>query len=45
MLLTSKEEEDTPLHAAEHGDEALANDEGEQHVDSHVEGAGSSTGL
>lgn len=37
--LTSKEEEDTPLHAAEHGHEALANDEGEEHVHGHIEGA------
>ena len=38
--LTSKEEEDTPLHAAEHGHEALADDKGEEHVHGHIEGAG-----
>ena len=43
--LTSKEEEDTPLHAAKHGDEALANDEGEEHVHGHVEGASRCTHL
>lgn len=35
--LTSKEEEDTPLHAAEHGHEALSNDKGEEHVHGHIE--------
>ena len=44
-MLTSEEEEDTPLHAAQHGDEALANDKGEEHVDGHVEGASCCTCL
>ena len=43
--LTSKEEEDTPLHAAQHGHEALPNDEGEKHVHGHIEGASSCTDL
>ena len=43
--LTSKEEEDSPLHGAKHGDKALPNDECEEHVHSHIEGARSSTDL
>ena len=39
---TCEEEEDAVAHGAQHGGEALANDEGEQHVDRHVDsGAGS----
>ena len=43
--LTSKEEEDPPLHGAQHGHEALSNDKGEQHVHGHIEGASSCPGL
>ena len=43
--LTSKEEEDTPLHTAEHGHKALANDKGEEHVHGHIEGAGGCANL
>ena len=32
-MLTREEEEDTELHAAQHGQEALPNDEGEEQVD------------
>lgn len=40
--LTSKEEEHSISHGAEHGGEALSNDEGEQHVAGHIDcGAGS----
>ena len=35
--LTSKEEEHSVFHGAEHGGEALSDDEGEEHVAGHVD--------
>ena len=42
---TCEQEEDAPLHAAQHGDEHLADEEGEQHVAGCVQRGPSSPGL
>ncbi len=42
---TCEEEEDAPAHGAEHGREALADDEREQHVDRHVDAGTSGARL
>ena len=44
-MLTGKEEEHSELHAAEHRQEALPDDEREQQVDEHVERLAGAAGV
>ncbi len=44
-MLTGEEEEHAELHAAEHRQEALPDDEGEQQVDKHVERLAGAAGV
>ena len=45
QVLTGEEEEDSELHAAQHGQEALPDDEGEQQVDEDVQRLAGAAGV